>query len=156
MKNNVYRTIVVSTAAVIVVFISGIFSCDNDSSTSNEDNGAGSTTVNGTLTLPAPANGVDYSVIIDNNLDGDDGFITITNGTCGPGITVNYAIENVNAGTYYIYAIVWVIGGNAPQNGDYLGIFGGTLNNPPAQPNAVIPDSGTVIFNIVLEVIQGW
>jgi hypothetical protein len=93
--------------------------------------------------------------LVDNDLNGDNGFVASTTGTCGTATAVNYSISDVPAGTYYIYAGVRVISApnTAPQSGDYLGFYGGSLTNPPAQPNAEVPASGTVNFDIVLEIL---
>ena len=52
-----------------------------------------------------------------------------------------------------MYAVVF-LGSNTsqgPQSGDYLGFYGGTIANPPNSPNASVPSSGTVAFDINLE-----
>jgi N-acetylneuraminic acid mutarotase len=115
------------------------------------------TTVSGTLILPQEAEGKEYWVIIDNDSNGDNGYVALTFGTCGPGTTLHYSIDNVASGTYYIYAGVRVLSAqnNPPQNGDYLGFYGGTLMNPPDAANAVVPSSGTATFDINLEIMGG-
>jgi len=110
-------------------------------------------TINGTLTLPAEANGKEYWVLIDNDTDGDNGYVNATVGTCGSGTTVDYTINNVNAGAYYVYAGVRIVSGHdsPPQSGDYIGFYG-TGSDPPDEANAVVPSSGTVTFDIILSV----
>jgi len=108
--------------------------------------------IKGTLTLPATAPGKEFIVMIDNNNYGGDGYVAITAGTCGSGTTEFYSFEDIQPGTYYIYAFVRVMStpNNPPASGDFAGIYGGTLANPPSNPNAAIPNEGTVVFDISL------
>lgn len=118
--------------------------------------GAPPVTVTGTLTLPAAAPGKTYFVSVDNDFNGDNGYVEITTGTCGSGTTVGYEIEDVPAGDYYVYAGVWVAGtyGHRPEDGDYLGIYGGTVDAPPSQPNVEVPSTGSVVCDIDLELLE--
>jgi len=125
---------------------------DFDSLTSNESLVIdGAATVTGTLTLPAEANGKEYIVIVDNDTEGDNGWINATVGTCGSGTTVDYSITDVLAGTYYVYAVVRNVSAHdsPAEYGDYIGFYG-TGINPPTNANAVIPSSGSVILDIIL------
>ncbi len=109
-------------------------------------------TINGTLSLPQPAPGKTYIVMIDNDFDGDNGQVRYKQGLCGSGSQVSYQIENVPTGTYFVYAAVFVVsdGSQGPQSGDYLGIYGGDFpNSVPANPNANVT-AGTNTFNINL------
>ena len=110
--------------------------------------------ITGTLTLPAEANGKEYWVLIDNDTDGDNGYVNATIGTCGSGTTVDYTINNVNAGTYYVYAGVRVVSAHdsPPQSGDYFGFYG-TGSDLPDEANADVPSSGTVTFDITLSIM---
>jgi len=140
---------------ILVCFLTGlalIVSCGDDSPT--ESSGA---TVNGTLSLPAEASGQPYYVLIDHDLDGGNGFVMAVTNTCGSGTTTAYSISGVPAGTYYVYAVVFVVGNpqDEPQAGDFVGVYGSTLSAPLPNPNAVVPSSGTVTFNITLEVMGG-
>ncbi|HKI79294.1 MAG TPA: hypothetical protein VKA26_12190 [Ignavibacteriaceae bacterium] len=125
----------------------------------NDDNpvsgGVGSTTVTGTLTIPAAAPGKTVIVIIDSDRDGDNGFLYSATGTVGSGTSGTYTFNNIANGTYYIYAVVFIVGNTntGPQSGDYLGFYGGTINNPPNSANATVPSSGSVTFNINLQVM---
>ncbi|MGD8306739.1 MAG: hypothetical protein PVF17_08810 [Ignavibacteria bacterium] len=148
LLNFIYPTVIL----LCLIFIQpGCSSNENPA-----DGGIGSTTVTGTLTLPAVANGKTFAVIIDNDSDGDNGFLYSVTGTCSSGTTLNYSINNVAEGNYYIYAVVFVVGDTTqgPQTGDYLGIYGGTISNPPTSRNASVPSSGTVTFNITLYVMS--
>ena len=106
-------------------------------------------TINGDLLLPADANGKEYVVLVDNDTDGDNGWIAATIGTCGSGTTVSYSIANVPSGTFYVYAVVRIVSApnSSPLPGDYIGFYG-TGSDPPAQANAVVPPTGTVTFDI--------
>lgn len=119
------------------------------------DNTSGSATVKGTLTFPAPAPGKFGAVLIDNDTNGDNGYKYAAGGTCGSGTTQTYTFNDIPTGTYYIYAVVFVVGDTTqgPQSGDYYGIYGGTMNNPPNSPNASVPSSGTATFNFTLGVM---
>lgn len=115
---------------------------------------SGNATVSGSLTLPSEASGKEYFVIIDSDTDGDNGYVNDTIGTCGSGTTVDYSISNVPAGTYYVYACVRVVSAHdsPPQSGDYFGFYG-TGSTEPSEANAVVPPSGTVIFDITLSIM---
>jgi len=139
--------------SLICMFVGIITILSCDSSTSSNDNNKSNATVTGNLILPLAAPGKNYAVLVDNDFNGDNGQIKLVTGTCGSGTNVNYSITNVPAGTFYIYAAVFVLsdGSSGPQSGDYVGIYGGTLTNLPNQPNASVPSSGTVTFNITLD-----
>jgi len=104
---------------------------------------AGSTraTVTGTLTLPAAAN-FTYYVLVENDAYNP---VAETSGVVTASATVNYSISDVLYGTYYIYA--WV-DDDADSKAEHEGYYGGVTVNPPLVPNAVVPASGTVVFNI--------
>lgn len=111
-------------------------------------------TVTGMLALPAEANGREYIVIVDTDTDGDNGFVASTIDTCGTGLTADYSINAVPAGTYYVYACVFVVSETAPpQDGDYIGFYGTGLD-PPDLPNAVVPPTGIVTFDITLDTMS--
>ncbi len=138
----------------LVLFLMSLYQgCSKDDNPVNGGNE--SATVKGTLTLPAAANGKTFFVAIDDDRNGDNGFKYSSSKTCGTETTESYSINNVIAGNYYIYAVVFVVGNlsQGPQSGDYLGFYGGTITNPPNSPNATIPSSGTVAFDINLEVM---
>jgi hypothetical protein len=121
---------------------------------SKDDNGVatGTGAVSGTLTYPAPAAGTQWLVIVDSDFNGDNGMVASSSGTCGSGTTMMYSVTNVPTGTYYVYALVRVASGptDPPQDGDYLGIHGGSLLNPPQGPTATVPSGGTVTCDITL------
>jgi len=82
---------------------------------------AGTATVQGTVTLPATVTGMPYAVVVDTDNDGGNGIISVATGTV-TGSSFTYTIGSVPAGTYMVYAIVWIVGeeNQAPINGDYL------------------------------------
>jgi len=137
-----------------IIFLIGImfitYCCNEDSS--NEPT---TTKVEGVLTLPNSAEGKNYIVAIDNDLDGDNGFAYSTIGVCGSGTQVNYSINDVAIGTYYIYSAVCVVTdcSQGPQSGDYLGFYNGTPSNPPTSANATITSSNSETFDIILYII---
>jgi hypothetical protein len=126
---------------------------------SKDDNGVvtGTGTVSGTLTYPAPAAGAQWLVIVDNDFNGDNGWVASSSGTCGSGTTMMYSVTDVPTGTYYVYALVRVVSGptDPPQDGDYLGIHGGSLTNSPQSPTASVSSGGTVTCDITLGVASG-
>ena len=150
MKKLSYLICIILLAPVLMLLYQG---CGKDDSLVNGGNG--STTVNGTLTLPAAAEGKTLFIAIDYDRNGDNGFNYSYTGSCGTGTTDNYSIDKVASDNYYIYAVVFVVGdpSQGPQSGDYLGFYGGTISNPPNSPNASVPSSGTVTFDINLEVM---
>lgn len=148
LSNFIYLT----ALALILLFL--YQGCD--SSTEPDPDPTPNNTVKGTLTLPATANTKEWVVLIDTDRDGEE-YVAYVLGNCGSGTTVNYSFSNIAAGTYYIYAMVRILSasGTPPENGDYVGIYGGTESNPPSNPNAVIPLEGTVDFDITLSVMGG-
>ncbi|MDZ7295187.1 MAG: hypothetical protein ONB14_07215 [candidate division KSB1 bacterium] len=110
--------------------------------------------VTGTLTLPAEAPGKWYAVAVDSDTSSANGFAKVITGTCGTGLRVTYEMKDVPAGTYYVYAVVWVVSTplSAPTSGDYVGFYG-TQGTIPSAPNASVPSSGRVTFDITLVVL---
>jgi hypothetical protein len=115
---------------------------------SDSDNGGGSATVTGTLTLPLAADGKDYWVAVDNDMDGGNGVLYSTTGTCGATIYQDYSISDVSSGTYYVYAVVYAASSSIgpPADGDYVGFYGGF----PFSANATVPGSGTATFDMTM------
>jgi len=134
---------------IIVFLITGLTSCHKFPS---ED--SSNAIVQGNLLLPFAAEGKTYRVMIDYDNDGANGCVINTTDVCGSEATVAYTIHGVPKGTYYLYAVVWVIGevDKAPLSGDYFGYYN-TGINPPDKPNAVVPSSGSVNFDITLFII---
>lgn len=126
-----------------------ILSCGDDQST--EPTAA---TVTGAILLPEAANGFTYDVLIDEDINGDNGFVAATSGVCGSETSISYSISNVPAGTYYVYGCVHLATepGSAPGSGDCIGMHGGSIFSPPSAPNVVVPSSGTVTCDITMVV----
>jgi len=148
------KTLKVSFIYLITVFTFVLLSgCSKEENPAGGGNGGGgggggggSTTVTGTLTMPAAADGKPFWVLLYNDDDSFDG-----NGTVGTGMTLNYTVNNVPAGDYFVLANVYLNGG-APGDdavsGDYIGFYdvGGGVTNP----NASVPSSGNVTFDFSL------
>ena len=144
------RSISKRTAALaICAGFLAIPACGGDSTPSPSEPQTQRATVTGTLSLPASAAGKQFGVLIDTDIDADNGYVAIYEGTCGSGTSVSYTLQNVAAGQYYIYAAVGAASDldDGPVGGDFLGIYG-TNSAFPSQPNAVVPSTGTATFNI--------
>jgi uncharacterized protein (DUF2141 family) len=104
--------------------------------------GTGATTVTGTLTLPTDLTGKTFLVVVNDTSTSSSQPIATDVGTV-TGTSATYTIHKVPAGTYYIIAIVYngTPGATGPTTGDYIGFFGGFP--PVAEPNVVVPASGT-------------
>jgi len=129
------------------------FSCSKEDD-DNITNGVTTATINGTLNIPTDATGKSWAVLVDNDINGENGNVCFSDGTCGTGTAISYTVENVPTGTYYLYAVVFVVsdGSQGPQPGDYWGIYGGQLpNNVSDSPNANIT-SGSHTFDINLTI----
>lgn len=135
---------------VVILFVLTIFTVGCDESST--DPSSSTATVSGTLNLPADATGKTWAVLIDDDMDGDNGYVKLGLGICGAGTEVSYSVSDVPTGTYFIYAAVFLAsdGTQGPQTGDYFGIYGGQFpNNIPTSPNANV-GSGSNTFNIDL------
>ena len=153
MRYRVKQTASILAIAVLLLGLVGLAGCgDDDKGTDSDTTKA---TVNGTVTIPAAASGKTIFVIIDDDFDGGNGVFREATDTCTGAVQYEYEFANVTAGTYFIYAGVYVSGETSgePQPDDYLGIYGGTLETPPAEANAVVPATGTVTFDFNLEVV---
>jgi len=134
----------------IMSLLSGFTSCGDDDVTNQP-----ALNIGGTLTLPFDANGKIWAVLIDNDIDGDNGFVKMGSGTCGAGTSVPYTVDGIPKGNYYIYAVVFIVGDTnmGPQEGDLIGIYGGEYPNiVPPSPNADI-SSSDLKFDIDLVVM---
>jgi hypothetical protein len=115
----------------------------------------GTAQVTGTLTLPAAQPGKTYSVAIDTDTNGDNGNVKAIQGTCQSPNTLTYTMTGVPAGTFYIYAVVFVSGATVgpPGTGDYLGFYGCTYGDsgcPLSTSNLTITEGARVTANITL------
>jgi len=117
-------------------------------------NGAtGPATITGTLTLPGTASGASAFARVIDSIATAASPIAETTATTTGATTLDYAITQVPAGTYFLLGFVDVdgSGGTSSTTGDYRGWFGHTGDgNPPAVANVVVPASGTVTFDFSL------
>jgi hypothetical protein len=147
---------------IFLVLMLALTGCGEDSS-SDDDNGGSNgnnqgspsfANVVGTLNMPGTSAGSTYAVLLDNDLDGGNGMVNSTTGTVGAGTAQAYSLGIIRTGSYYLYALVYNSPGPAngpPEDGDYVGYFGGTLANPPAIPNATV-SAGDVTRDLTLQV----
>jgi len=139
--------------AVVTVFacIFVLLSCGGD------DNPVSSSSarVTGSLTVPASAADKSFTVYVDTDTNPLNGSIRTCGSSCGGSTTSPYALNDVPGGLYYVYGIIRVnsINGMPLVAGDLIGYYGGTGVDPPDTPNASVPSSGTVAFNLVLVII---
>ena len=106
------------------------------------------------LNLPQPAPGRPWHVGFDDNLDGN--YTWYKMGTCGQEANITLEFDDVPAGTYYLTATVFIMtdGTGPPILGDYTGVYlrrGQELGQLFA-PNATVPESGSVTFEITLTI----
>jgi len=140
---------------IILIFCCCFFSCETATENIIE-NDSQKATVAGVLTLPVvPDLAADYWVAVDNDLDISNGWIRASADVCGTVNVVNYFVENVPTGKYFLHSGVHInsLTGSALISGDYYGIYGGSLNNPPIEANVTVPDSGKVFFDMNLEIL---
>ncbi len=107
------------------------------------DAGGTRATVTGTLAYQGAAVTLTYHVWVENDTYNP---VAETSGVVAVAAnSVNYSISDVLYGTYYIHAVVDYTDDDAPEHEQY---YGGVKVNPPSEPNAVLPSSGTVVFDI--------
>src|SRR4051812_40332503 len=110
--------------------------------------------VGGTLSLPGTAT-APYFVRLQTTTGPSGTTAAETTGTTNGTMALPSSIADVPPGTYFMLAAVDVdsSGGNSSTTGDYRGWFGHAGDgNPPAAPNVVVPDSGTVTVDYSLVV----
>lgn len=122
-------------------------------SSSTDSESTTNATIEGTITLPAAAEGKVYNVVIDNDDDGLNGFVRLGSGNCGSSASVNYSVTDVPEGNYYISAVVYVVSlpGTIPTTGDYGGFYGS--DSIPAAANATVVVDGSADFDFDLTVV---
>ena len=152
MKKRVFLAHWIGLLSFTIVTAAVLISCSSSTESGTETERV---TISGVLNLPAAASGKNWVVMIDNDTDGDNSTVSMGIGVCGSGTTVNYQVQNVPVGTYYIYAVVFIVsdGEAGPQSGDYLGIYGGSFPlDIPTEPNATVSASSSE-FDIDLIII---
>jgi len=148
MKKQLFHHYSTLCTIIVLSVLLNFMACSDSENPTEQQTG----TVNGTLNLPEDATGKTWAVIFDNNIDGDDGFIKLGLGTCPSGLEVQYSVSDVPTGSYFLYAIVFVVGdiNEGPDFGDFIGIYGGEYpDDAPASPNAPVT-SGTNTYDIDL------
>lgn len=87
----------------------------------------------GSLTLPAAASGKQYAVVVDDDANTANGFLTQIIGTCGASTVISYAFHVTDNASYYVYAYVDVnsSGMTGPGGMDYFGTYGSNPVNVP-------------------------
>jgi len=121
---------------------------------------SGSGTVSGTITLPAPATGTCYAVVLNTSLQLanllSNGVAVVTGQTDGTS-TITYSFADIPPGQYYLYAgvdndassatsPVCSFGNGTPTHGDFVGFYGGVM---PSSPNATV-NVGVNTFDFTL------
>ncbi len=106
--------------------------------------------VNGTITGAPSSAGKRYVVVIDNDMDVTDGFVSCSQGSTDNTGTINYSMTEVPAGDFNVYCIVYnSYNGTYPVStitGDYIGYYSNTL---------AVPAKGSVSCDIALSIVPG-
>lgn len=156
MKLQIFRTIFLLILYLSILGMGGLMSCARKRTPTSETDTDGPSIVKVILNLPlgVDANGKVYTIYIDDDKVSDNGFVKKGTGAYGTERTVEHTFPEVPAGTYYIYAFVFIVsdGRQGAQSGDYTGFYLQTPN-PPNKPNAVIPASSTITLGFGLFVI---
>ena len=132
---------------LLVVWICICFlACDTDDPASSR------LTVTVNLTLPQPAPGRPCFIGFDEDADGDHTWSWM--GQLGQEEDYSFEFNDVPPGTYYLVATVFVVSdGTGPSiPGDYTGYYlqEGQERGEVFVPNAIVPESGSVTFNVTL------
>lgn len=111
----------------------------------------GEGSVSGTITIPAGQSGKGLNVMVDVDLNPtNNNFVGMYQVTLGSETSLAYTINNVPAGTYYIFAGATLNG--PPLAGDAAGVYGTAYPVFPSSPNAVVTSGGTLTANITMSV----
>ena len=114
----------------------------------------GTSTVSGTITLPASVSDKTYYICLDTNTDGSDGMTGYLSDKV-TGTSIPYSFTNVSDGTYYLYAIVDMDGsGGGISSGDYW-MFYGMVNSNPGTASAFTVADEDVSIDMTLVAYQG-
>jgi hypothetical protein len=125
-----------------------IVACDNPTSPG--------LTVTVNLNLPQPAPGRYWFIGFDENCDGDYTWLQ-TGHFEQEDEDYIFEFDDVPPGTYFLIATVFAVSGGSgpPVAGDYTGYYmrEGQERGDVVAPNAVVPESGSVTFNVTLWVM---
>ena len=151
LKAKFHNVVLVFMLSSLLVLLN---SCKDDDGVVNGQPPSGS--IGGTITLPTAALGKQLIVVVDTDLNGDNGFSYSVSSNCGVDSIETYSFDVVTVGKYYLYAVVFVVndGTSGPQNGDFLGFCGGSLSFPPTSPNVEITANENKICNLTMSVIN--
>ena len=135
---------------LLIVWVCFCFvACDNPTSPG--------LTVTVNLNLPQPAPGRSCFIGFDEEADGDHTWWWT--GQLGQEEDYSFEFDDVPAGTYYLNATVFVAsdGTGPPIPGDYWGLYleEGEDRRQLFSPNATVPESGSVTFDVTLWVLSG-
>jgi hypothetical protein len=106
--------------------------------------------ISGTVTIPASQTGKAYSVILDNDWNGGNGWLTCFLGTLDSAKSFHFNLSYL-PGTYYLYCMADLNGDGQPSFGDYMGAYGVT-KYPflPDKPNVNIAENGQKVYDITM------
>lgn len=111
----------------------------------------GEGTISGTITIPSGQSGKGLFVAVDMDLNPtNDNSVGQYQVTLASESSLAYTINNVPAGTYYIYA--GATNGDVPLVGDAVGVYGTTYPSFPASSNAVVTGGSNLTANITMAV----
>ena len=110
----------------------------------------GPVTVVGTVGVPLGVSGENLYVYIAPEINVPDyaAIITMSNAD-----EYTYYIQDVEPGTYYLYALADVDGNDSIGSGDYQGFYGMNGIGAPSSPNTEISAGETNEFNFIVETI---
>ena len=155
-RRNAMARLLSSMAVWVLTFAFAGCGADDVASADAGPGDAGETgsMVSGTLTVPASMLGKPYFVrFLDSVGVAGTAPAAQTNGLTPDATTIEYTIPGVPPGTYFLLGVVDVdeSGGFSSTPGDYVGWYGHSGDgNPPDAPNAVVPATGSVTFDITL------
>jgi len=112
--------------------------------------------INGTLNLPASAEGKNYYIYLFDIFTSFSNADASVSGVCSSGTSVSYSII-APPGSYYL--VVFIDTDNngvllSPNAGDYVGVYGATWPNWPANANVTISEGG--VLNCDIDLVTGF
>ncbi len=108
------------------------------------------------LELPYPIEYKKYVIFVDDDMDPENGVAAEYWGESDWTQVIEAAMY-VPEGEYFIYAAVDANGTGfyqgGPDVGDFVGIFGGFIDQMPEIPNAYVPFEGMNDYNISMQIL---
>ncbi len=93
-KQSFYDFFTIFTLFALLLLFNAFFSgCDENSTRPSS-----TTTVTGTLNLPFEAIGKTWAVLIDNDMDGGNGYLKMATGLCSSGLEISYSVNDAPQG----------------------------------------------------------